>query len=508
VPRTAFYVLLAALASFDLLILGVRLASILPGAGVTLFSAEGPVLYAIWKIRHGYPLYEWPTAPPFTVTYYNFLFYETYARLFSLFRVADAATPLAGRFVTLGWLTAAIGVQYAIARRLLASVNRSRVLPALVAVIAWTGCVLPGWWALSIRPDVAAMTCALCGVLTSVLAFTGAGRWYLVAAGFAFFIAWTYKQSDIALFAATVSYVVLWRRSPSEALMLVVPFAAGAGAVFAAGGAVFRANVVVAPSINPLRPSDAVYWFRSAVFTNVLVWAVAATAVLLLLPAMSRAIRQPSEAAARSKALFGMDVTYLALAALFSFGADAVLLSKTGSALNHLLELHAVAALLTAVVMGSVLVNPRRRPAIVAAASLAIVPMIGSNIARFHRESDTLLPALHGTDSATASRRAIATTLAGLPKPIYAEDDLFALPWFATANRYPTVVIDPIFHDLAQAKGLLGSGLDGLIEERRFETIVLPPASPRMPVAIQAGYRPLDPSPAGDNSLRILIRAR
>jgi hypothetical protein len=48
VPRTAFYVLLAALASFDLLILGVRLASILPGAGVTLFSAEGPVLYAIW----------------------------------------------------------------------------------------------------------------------------------------------------------------------------------------------------------------------------------------------------------------------------------------------------------------------------------------------------------------------------------------------------------------------------------------------------------------------------
>jgi hypothetical protein len=134
--------------------------------------------------------------------------------------------------------------------------------------------------------------------------------------------------------------------------------------------------------------------------------------------------------------------------------------------------------------------------------------MIGSNIARFQRESGSLLPALRGTDPSTAGRLAIATSLARLPKPVYAEDDAFALPWFATANSYPTVVVDPIFHDLAQARGLLGSGLDGMIEDRRFETLVLPPSSPRMAVAIRAGYRALDPPPAGDSSLRILIRAR
>ncbi|HTM26713.1 MAG TPA: hypothetical protein VL225_16060 [Vicinamibacterales bacterium] len=502
-PRTAFHVLLAVLAALDLLILGVRLASIVPGADVTLFSAEGPVLYAIWKIRHGYPLYEWPTAAPYAVTYYNVLFYETYARVFSLFRVADAATPLAGRFITLAWLAAAVGVQYAIARRLLRGVSRSRLLPALMAAVAWTGCVLPGWWALSIRPDIAAMTCALCGVYASIRVFSGAGQMWLIAAGLAFFTAWTFKQSDVALFAATACYVILWRRSLSETLMLVMPFAAGAAIVFAAGGAVFRANVVFAPSINPLLPSAAVYWFRSAVFTNALFWTATGATALLLAPALIRVIRDPSAAARRSDALFGVDLTYLTLAAIFSFAADAVLLSKVGSALNHLLELHSVGALITAVVMGSVLAGARTRTAVVAAAAFAIVPMIASDLARFHREAGTLLPALHGADPATADRRAVAALVATLPKPIYAEDDLFALPWFATGNRYPTVIIDPIFHDMAQAKGLLGPGIDGMILDHRFAAIVIPPSSPRMPAALRAGYHP---EGSREGGLQLLLR--
>jgi hypothetical protein len=39
---------------------------------------EGPTIYALWRIVHGEPLYEWPNNEPYAITYLNYGFYWTY----------------------------------------------------------------------------------------------------------------------------------------------------------------------------------------------------------------------------------------------------------------------------------------------------------------------------------------------------------------------------------------------------------------------------------------------
>jgi hypothetical protein len=101
--RRVLTLMLAALAALDLLILVIRIRSVLSAGSLVVIPIEGPGLYAMWKLRHGFPLYEWPTQPYFSLTLYNALFYKVYAAVFTLLRTPDAATPIVGRFVTLGF---------------------------------------------------------------------------------------------------------------------------------------------------------------------------------------------------------------------------------------------------------------------------------------------------------------------------------------------------------------------------------------------------------------------
>jgi len=488
--RTVLRALLGVLALLDVVILVVRFVSVLSAADVTVFPAEGPALYAIWKIRHGYRLYEWPLSPPYTVTYYNPLFYEMYARVCSLFRVADAETPLAGRVVTLTWLLGAGGIQYATARRLLRPVNPSRILPALIAVIAWTGAVFPGWWAISIRPDIAAVTCAMCGVYLSIRAFDSGGRAAaLLAAGAAFALTWAVKQSYVAFFAGTLLYIAVWRRSLRELAVFASPVAATAAAALAIGGAAYRTNVFLAPSVNPLSLLNAIAWYRGSLFADALLWGVLIVVIARL---------------TRGRALFGLDLTYVAVLAVCAFVIDSILLAKIGAALNTLFELHAVLALLTTAALNRLVSQPASRTVAIAAGA-ALIVMWGSSAARVWRERSTILPGLEGRDVDADRRRQLAALVAALPRPVYAEDDLLALPWISTGNQFPAVIRDGAFHDAAQKIGLLGPGIEGMIKSRQFATLVVPSVSPRASIARDAGYTSKD-LPLAGTGLRLYLR--
>src|SRR3954462_11344141 len=68
---------------------------------------EGPGIYALWRVLHGYPLYEWPHRPPYSLTLYNFGFYYFYAGVMRLLGVNDEGLLLAPRALTL--LAAGLG---------------------------------------------------------------------------------------------------------------------------------------------------------------------------------------------------------------------------------------------------------------------------------------------------------------------------------------------------------------------------------------------------------------
>src|SRR5574337_2059668 len=70
----------AAIVVLQLSVLAIRINStVLQGALSARTGEEGVVIYPIWKLVQGYPLYEWPNRFPFSSTPYNFLFFYVYA---------------------------------------------------------------------------------------------------------------------------------------------------------------------------------------------------------------------------------------------------------------------------------------------------------------------------------------------------------------------------------------------------------------------------------------------
>jgi hypothetical protein len=519
-PRRLFVGLLVVLAALDLLILSIRLADVVAFGRLSVFPAEGPVLYAIWKVRHGHPLYEWPTRPYFVLTLYNFVFYKSYAALFEALRLSDPAMPIAARFITGAYAIAGAVGQYAAVSRL-TPVPRSFRLPlACLCVATWFGAALPGWWTLAIRPDIPASAISTWGVVAALTAFATGKRGWLAAAGFAFFIAWTFKQSQVALFAATCGYVLLWRRSIAELTIFIAASGAGAALVIDTGGGIYRANVFAAPQLNALIPYLALYWYRSVILTDLLLWGIAVYAIVAIVRPGSTLgpPRSVADMPLRSRQLFGLDVTYPAFATLVAGAAGAVLLAKVGSALNHIMELNVAASLVSAAVIAAAWETSRARGICLAGATL-LAPMIAFQAALLWNDHGAVAAALQlrswgtqvrlTTAESARDRERLAAVFATLPHPVFTDDEVFAQPWHATGNRYPTVILDHVFYDAARSKGLVGRGVEGLFADRYFAAAVVPDSSAFLTPAIRAGYRPAGTVlQTTTEPLRILLRGR
>ena len=522
--RRLLLVLLALTAALDLVVAGIRAGDVLSFGRVVIFPAEGPVLYAIWKLRRAHPLYEWPMAPVFTLTLYNFLFYETYAWAMRLLRVADAAMPVAARFVTLVLAAAGALVQYVASRRVFAAVAPPRLLLALLAIVSWLGAVLPGWWALSIRPDVPAALCALVGVWAALEGFAGRPS-RLAIASLSFLAAWCFKQSDVAVFAATCVYAAVRGGARRDLPLLAGPFAAGAAFAIVTGGATYRANIITAPSLNPWLPHLPLHWLRMVALTDVLPWLGAGLAIVTLARAALR-VSPPTAcaaAAARSRECFGLDLTCLSLVTLTTLVVTAVLLSKVGSALNHALDLQATASLLCAGVLAGAW--RQRRASTLLAASAALAPMLAFTLlllaGRDRATAGTLLQLkawgdeLHLISPERAADRqgaAAPALIDALPAPVYTEDETLPPPWRALDAHFPGVIVDHVFYDEARRRGRIDIGVDGLFRQRYIGSLaVLTDESPFVPIAIRSGYRlrrTFVYSSGQGEPLRILVRDR
>jgi hypothetical protein len=67
---------------------------------------------------------------------------------------------------------------------------------------------------------------------------------------------------------------------------------------------------------------------------------------------------------------------------------------------------------------------------------------------------------------------ALRERLTAMKKPIFTTDGAFALPWNATDNGSPALVIDPNFQDAARTRELNG-GIEGLLQRGEIPTVML-----------------------------------
>src|SRR5262249_36166730 len=134
---------------------------------------------------------ESPTSGFFALSLYNFLFYQTYARVLSPFGLPAAWLPVAARLLTIAFAACGAVVQHVLVAGILKR-RRVRVNPIVLAAFSfctWFGPGFIGPWAVSARPDVAACAFALAAFAACVTVVDGQPAARLLIAGILFYVA-------------------------------------------------------------------------------------------------------------------------------------------------------------------------------------------------------------------------------------------------------------------------------------------------------------------------------
>lgn len=497
--RQRLLVLLAALAAVNLAVLAIRIVSLSRGAlWLQMPNAEPMNVYALWKLRNGYPLYESAGHPFISFTPYNFLFYYTYGAVMALLRVSGPELSFWSRLPTLASAGAGAWILYRTTVRLSVRVSGTADRPVvlLLSFVSWLGCGVVGWSSLAVRPDISAamMTIAAVSVSLSAVQRTRASWPIMATAGLLFAGAWAFKHAYIASFVGTVAYTALVRRRPTELVALIVPYAAVIYAALSLGSPGYYYAIFGAQSQDPVRIHEAQFWLRAGLLPNLLIWIVPARHAADLIRRWRSDGTRPPDA-----------FVYLAFVSACVSALTLMIIGKLGASEHYLIEANVLGTLWAGVAVSewTAQASGARRLRLAAWAAVPMLIFVLAVLTRADVVRDTIGLRARG-DRLTlgipgelARRQTIAERMAQLPAPVYIDDQALGEPWFATRGRFPAPVV--VVPTSAYTKGLSGQGMESLISERYFPSLLLAPDSPFAAQAVKAGYgrRGVLPAPAG-----------
>ena len=174
------------------------------GAYVLTSGMEEESLFAIWKWMHGERVYANPFAPPFAISYFNWLYYWSYGfwvkGIQALMGLDATAIPGIARGLTLLLTLCGTALIYVF----LAPLHAVRRIAGTVAIALNP---LVGFWTVTVRPDVGALVCDL-AALWCVKKAVRSGSVWLLPAWVGFYSAWAFKHSYVA--ALTAACLYLW----------------------------------------------------------------------------------------------------------------------------------------------------------------------------------------------------------------------------------------------------------------------------------------------------------
>jgi hypothetical protein len=420
---------------------------------------EGPNIYALWRLLHGHALYEWPNRPPYSLTLYNFGFYHAYAGVMRVLGVDGEGLLAAPRVLTvLGAVVGAIWLGRLASR--LARPGGAFEWAALASMcfVVWLGTQFFSWWPFDIRPDMWALTFALMGLGLVLDALERDSRRPLAAASLVFWLAWSFKQSCVWTFAGSVVAVAILTRKVQRVALLMGPFAVLAAVALLVGGPAYRVSLLVAPALGGWHLPIMLEVLWRTVFQNP--WTFGFPVVALATTMWARRHGQGEPLAVAERAVLIVAVVAVCLGAL-AFG-------RIGSNKNHVFEGYVAGALASWIALARASREQRFGPFLRGAAVALLIPwalMPLIQIARPGRYGRTTL--CSEEDNRELAR--LARVVAALPKPLYADHDVFSQPWQATNDRYPSLVLDGTWYDVAEHVGFVPSNfLDQMFIQGRF----------------------------------------
>jgi hypothetical protein len=202
-------------------------------------GAEQEALESIWRCVHGQAVYTDPHAIPYTASCFNWLFYAVYGSIagevMRLFHLGDAWMPTVCRLLTLGFAIMGAAIFAGLLRGL--GAVHTHIALAL-GIIAFFN-PLCGFWIITARPDLAAVTLELLGVALFFRHLRDGKLRWMVLAALALVSAWAFKQTSVSAMAGIAVTLLLLQRGRALAMLAVI-WQVGVAATVMVLGPVYR----------------------------------------------------------------------------------------------------------------------------------------------------------------------------------------------------------------------------------------------------------------------------
>jgi hypothetical protein len=248
---TGFWLILAVLAGA---IFVIRLGAVLDpeqGPYYVTTGFEDISVFNFSRMHYGDPVYVDCFQYPYRISLFNWLFYWLYGRVVAAVNPSEVMLPTVLRLVTLAW--ALLGCAAMVRFLRTSGPDTAPALPLWaslgLALVTWFGPTI-GWWSLTARPDVPAVVCAYLGLLLVLRSGDRLPWLQALGTGLLFFLAWSFKQSDVFIFAGTM-LALLWRRQWGSVFWIGATFAVFVAVVLVNAPPAYFTNLF-APGVTPV----------------------------------------------------------------------------------------------------------------------------------------------------------------------------------------------------------------------------------------------------------------
>jgi hypothetical protein len=175
-------------------------------------------LFSIWKFTQHQPVYTDPHRIPFTVSYYNWAYYELYGSITKAFlhllHLDAVWIPTIGRFVSLAFTLITGGIFFLAARDFVKGGFFANPAVAWAWVLIAAFSPLVGFWSITVRPDMGALAFEAAGLYVFLRYLLKPETRLIVVAALLFYAAWAFKQSSVTTLTGSVLVLLLlkhWR---------------------------------------------------------------------------------------------------------------------------------------------------------------------------------------------------------------------------------------------------------------------------------------------------------
>lgn len=436
------------------------------GALTLTSGSEELNVYALSKYLHGLPLYESPNRSPFAFTPYNFLFYELYGRILQLFSATHERIYVTGRWITFGFALVGVTIYYLVVTQTLrnrkinlTSLDRLNVI--CFGFLTFMGQIFVRSWAVTLRPDIAALTVEGAGLFVAFIAIRSNRAATFMLSSLLFAIAFGLKQSSVWIFfsiAAVMCVSAVGRyltcrmidwKLVINILTFVSPMVIFIGLSFLFLGGAYRYNVITAQSINQISVT------QKLVFDTV----INTTASLFLFSFFLFGWRrgEASQMLAQyfqPRAAQPVVIVWAGLV-IITLISNVIMATREGSSRNQLFELYLLTSVLSAARFIEVRRDDKAQQGVAGArATILLIPLIAAS-AVFAFVPNRFGIQIPATQIELTKRQETIRWLSSQPKPLFTTADVLALPWNANDDHYPTFIFNSVFFDRAEELGLL-----------------------------------------------------